>query len=514
MSQRVRLPLIGPSSKASSGAQQSAVTINMIPEVNDADAKAVVALHSAPGFFRVADWSEQITGDPSNRGFHIMGGRFFAVIAEKVCEVTFDPRLIAFSTLIEFASLSTFSGRVGMSDNNGKLIIGDGTGFYVLDLDTHALSPVLNEDTDIIRGTFSRFDDGYTLYFERDTGRYYYSELNDPATVRGLNYMTAEGSPDNTVAALVINREVIIFGTDSIEFHFNSGGSDNAFERISGGFIEHGCAARWSAVKFDNSAMFLGRNAEGQGIIWRLGSAGGAPSRVSTHAVEKCIAKVLFSSLDRRDLTEQITAFAYQDAGHSYYVLNLPAVLATVNSPAQRSMTWVYDAAVPQSLAWTERAYRNPATGQFERILSDHHVLWKGRHYTGAYGRARVYEMSLTYFREDTDELVKLRESAGPLNFGGKLFAVHKIIIEGERGVGRDGGVQGSDPQIMLQVSWDGGFNWSNEVWRDWGKIGERNCKAEFGPMGSGYDLVVRVSCSEPIRFVLTGGWADVTVGR
>lgn len=511
MSQRVRLPLIGPSSKASSGAQQSAVTINMIPEVNDADAKAVVALHSAPGFFRVADWSEQIAGTPQIRGFHKMGERFFAVIAEKICEVTFSPTLTAFSTLIEFGSLSTFSGRVGMSDNGGKLVIGDGTPFLVLDLDTHTLTPVLDEDTDPIRGTFSRWIDGYTLYFQRDSGKYHYSELNDPTTVRGLNYLSAEGNPDNIEAAIVANREVIIVGSASTEWHANAGGADNAFERISGGYIEHGTAARWSVCAFDNTVVMVGKNAEGAGVVWRLGGAGAAFSRISTHAVEKCIAKVLFSSLDRRDLTEQITAFAYQDAGHSYYVLNLPAVLATVNSPAQRSMTWVYDAATQ---LWHERAYRNPDTGQFERILSDHHVLWKGRHYTGAYNLAHVYEMSLNYFRENTLELVKLRESAGPLNFGGKRFSLHKIGIEGEVGVGRDADVQGSHPQIMLQVSWDGGFTWSNEVWRSWGKIGERNCRAEWGPMGSGYDLVVRVSCSEPIRFVLTGGWADVTVGR
>jgi hypothetical protein len=46
-----------------------------------------------------------------------------------------------------------------------------------------------------------------------------------------------------------------------------------------------------------------------------------------------------------------------------------------------------------------------------------------------------------------------------------------------------------------------------------WGKIGVPQTRALFGPCGSGIDFELRVVCSEPIRFVLTGGWADVTVG-
>lgn len=507
--QRVSVPLIGPSSKARFEDQQSGETINLYPETNDPDAKAVIALHAVPGFFRVADLTTHIIGNPSNRGYHIMGGRFFAVIAEKICEIVVPADLTAFTAPLILATLSTFTGRVGLSDNNGKLVIGDGTGFYVLDLDTHALTPVLSVEGDAIRGTISCWKDGYTLYFERDSSRYFYSTLNDPLTVDDLNFLSAEGSPDFTIAALNLNGEVLIAGTDSMEGHINTGGADNAFERRAGALQPIGCAARWSLVACDNACAMVSRNANGQGQVVRISSAGAAPLVISTPAVEHDLAKVLFSTLDRADLTEQITAFSYDESGHRFYVLNLPAVGATVNSPAQSSRTWVYDFVTG---LWHRRGYTNPATGLFERILADHHVLWRGRHYVGPYNVAHILEMSHDYYRDNTLPLIKWRETAGPMSFQGRRWSLNRLEIQGNTGHGRDGGVQGSDPQVMVQFCWDG--RWSDPVPRGWGKIGERNARAVWDRCGSGYELVIRVVCSEPISFALTAGLADVTLGR
>lgn len=499
--QRIPLGLVGPSSKGYSAAQQSARTVNLIPEGNDADAKAPLALRAAPGAFRFADATTIITsGHPRIRGMHVMGSRAFVVVDNKIAELTTD------NTFLAWASLSTFTGRVVISDNNGLLIVGDGTGFYVLNLDTFSLTPVLNDGAEQIVGTYSLWVDGYTLYFERGSSKYFYSALNDPLTVNGLNFMSAEGDPDKTVAAVVLNREIFILGEKSLEGHQDSGGADNVFTRIPGAFSSHGCVARWTACRFDNSVCFVGRNAEGQGRVWRLSAAGQAPTPISTPAVEEHIERVLFHWQDQ---SEAITAFAYEMNGHPMYRLNLPAVPVVNNNPAQASMTWVYDGATGM---WHEQAFMNPATGLFERSLSDFHVLWHGRHYTGGYADPYVYELRNDVFRENNVPIVKLRESSGPLEMGGRRFTVNRLEIEGEHGVGRDGGVQGSDPQIILQYAWDG-KPWSNEVWRAWGKLGETNTRAIFGPCGSGKSLVVRVVYPEPTKFVLTGGWADVTVG-
>jgi hypothetical protein len=507
--QRVPLGVVGPSSKAYSEAQQSARTVNLIPEVNDADAKAVIALRAAPGFFRWADLSALVPSGAEIRGLHMMGERFFAVVGPKIVEVNRDLTLGSFSTITEFASLATSSGKVGISDNNAKLIVGDGTGFFALDLDTHTLTPILDDPGggEPIVGYVSAWLDGTTLYFERDSSKYWYSALNDATTVNGLAFFSAEFNPDNTVGAHVVNGEIVILGQKSTEDHWDSGDADNPFQRISGGHIEYGCVGRWASCKLGNSVAMVGRSEQGQGIVYRLGGAGSQPVRISTPAVEKCIEKVLFAF---NDVTELITLWAYADAGHEYLVVNLPAVPATNNNPAQPSMTWCFDTVTG---LWHERGYTNPATGQYERILSDFHVLYNGRHYTGDYQHPYIYEMAHDYFRENTIPLVKTRECPH-LYMQGRRFAVNRLEVVGETGAGRDGSATGgTDPQLVIQYRWDG-KPWSNEVWRSWGKLGVPQTRALFGPCGSGIDFELRVVCSEPIRFVLTGGWADVTVGR
>lgn len=501
--QPVPIPIVGASSKAHSPAQQSGVTMNLYPEVNEGDAKAVVALRAVPGQFRWRDFSASY-GDLATRyvrGMHTMGDRAFCVVGNRLFEIYFEN---SFSLL---ATLSTHTGFVGFSDNAGKLVIGDGTGFFTFNFDTFTLSPVLDDGADPILGYVSIYLDGTTIYIERDTSKYHYSAVGDPTTVEGLWYASAETDPDPILTGFAVGGELLFLGSNSVEWHYNSGAADDPFQRISGGRVEYGCAGKRAAVEADNAVFMVGRNKDGAGQVYRLGGAGSAPQRVSNQAVEEAIAKVLFSY---EDVSDRITMWSYQEAGHTFVVINLPAATATANNPARGSQTWVLDVALPPDLAWHQRGYKSPATGLFERGLADHHVFWKGRHYTGGYNTPHIYEQSLDYYRENTDPLVKVRESAGPIHMRGRKYRVAKVSVEMEVGVGRDGGVQGSDPQLMLRYSWDRGKTWSNEVWRDIGEIGRGRTKVWFGPCGSGYDFVIQLTVSDPIPVTLTGAWADV----
>lgn len=512
MSQLVPVPLIGPSSKARSAKQQSGRTVNLYPEVNDPDSKAVVALHACPGQLRMLDMRDVLDGDVEIRGFCLVGSRFFFVADNKICEAIYLALDGNPAGIFQWGDLQTASGRVGMSANNGNVIIGDGTAFYVLGPLTGGVQIVEDEDGNPIRGWFSEFLDGYTIYLERDSGRYHYSNIGDPLVVEGLNFVTAEGDPDNAEAMVVSNRELVIGGRKSTEYHANYGDEDNAIQRIPGGFIEVGVSARWSMAEYDNAVVAVGSSKDGHGIVWRFGSAGSAPVRMSTHAVEYDLSQALAAGL-----SEQITAYTYQDEGESFYVLNIPATPAQVNSPVRPSKTWAFGAA---SGMWHERAHKNPVTGLFERAKADFHVLYDNKHLVGSYDEAIISWQNRDFFRDVPlagealgCELVKFRESAH-LSFQGRTFSVHKLWIDMEVGVGRDGGVQGSDPQLMLQVSWDGGKTFGNEVWRTIGKIGEYSTRVEFHRLGMGTDFVIRVSVSDPVRVVFVGATADVTVGR
>jgi hypothetical protein len=487
-----RLPvgIVGGSDKASSAAHEAGRSVNLYVEVINGKP----ALKAAPGFFRWLNIEDYLDGAGVIRGLHTMGDRLFCVVGNQVGEITPN------NAIIFLVTLNTSTGRVGISDNDGKLIVGDGL-FWLIDPNGPTISQILTAEGDPIEGYISRWINGTTLYFGRDSSTYYYSEVADPGTVLGLSFFSAEANPDKILNAHILGDQIVIVGERTVEWHFNDANdADNPFKRIQGGWTDTGCVSRWASCKFDNTVIMVARNENGAGKVVRLGGAGSAPQIISNQAVENAIAKVLFSFVD---LTSRVTMWAYDEAGHSFAILNLPAVSATVNNPEQTSMTWAYDAAVPPQYAWNERAYLNPATGEFERSLSDHHAHWRGRHYTGAYDAPIIYEMSLDYRRENTEELVKRRE-VGPINPNGAgVWGCKGVRLVMERGVGRDGGVQGSEPKVMMQSRWGTG-RWSNEVVRDIGKIGEGvRSVIQFGPCGRGEFLSLRFSVSDPVSVTL-----------
>lgn len=506
----LELPLVGPSAKAGAPAQQAGRTVNFLIEASGFGADVQYALKWAHGYFRRADFSETLTDIPATsgiRGMHRMGSRAFVAVHNYILELIDILDETAEPQYLVLCRLSTFRGYVGFSDNNGVLVIGDGAGFFTYDFDTAVLSPVLNSGSEQLRGYISRWIDGTTLYFHRNSGTYSYSAVGDATTVQGQWFFAAEGNPDNIVNAFVVNSEIVIIGERSTEWHWNTGDADNPFQRMSGGFVEYGCIGMKACCRFDNTVVMVGQNSDGAGKVWALGGAGSQPVVLSDQAFERKSQKVMFSA-DRR--TAEISMFSFEDAGHVQFYVNLPDVSATANNPEQSSSTWVFDGSVPRELAWTERGRTNPETGGFDRILAEHHLYWKGRHYTGSYAAPQIHEQSLDYYRENTTALVKWRE-LGPITMpDGGPFSLSSLEFMGQKGVGRDAGVQGSDPQLLVQIAWDG--KWQPvELSRDWGKIGETDCRSLFGPCGSGRQLSIRVSCSEPIPFLLTECVAQIS---
>jgi hypothetical protein len=515
---RVALPFIGASNKAHSSAQQSGRTINLYPEVNSPDAKAIVALRAAPGSFRWRAFEETFPdlSDKEVRGCHSMGSRAFWVVGNRLFEV-YPLDETPQNEIQPLATLNTSTGFVGISDNAGKLVIGDGK-FWTFDFDaappgTGTLDPVLNEGEEQLLGYYSVYEAGTTLYALRGQSKYAYSAVGNPSTVEGLWYMGAEIDPDPISAMFQIGGDIPILGPSSTEIHRNYGDQDpdNPWQRIPGARFEIGVVGKRACCKADNAIYMVGQSKQGAGQVYRVGSPGQAATKVSNQAVEEAIAKVLYT----RRSGELITMWAYQEAGHTFVLINLPAAEETVNNHAEPSQTWVFDTSMPPELGWHQRGYRNPATGRFERGLADMGLQIKGQLLTGSYNAPHIYLQSLDFFRESGDPLVKLRESAGPLNIDGHRFTVHRVGIEMEVGVGRDGdALSGQDPQIILQFSWDKSRTWSDEIFCPIGPIGEGLTEVVFGACGSGKDFTIRVICSEAVRVTFTGAWADVSVGR
>jgi hypothetical protein len=182
------------------------------------------------------------------------------------------------------------------------------------------------------------FQDGYFIMEVPNSGRFMITALYDGTSVDALDFATAEGSPDNTVAVLVDHRELWIFGEKTTEVYWNSGNADFPFERIQGAFIENGCLAPHAARRWTTRSS--GSGATTRARRWCGAPNGYTPLRISNHKVE-------FAIQGYGDISDAF-AYCYQDEGHSFYVLTFPSA----------DKTWVFDASTNE---WHERSYYSPA---------------------------------------------------------------------------------------------------------------------------------------------------------
>ena len=81
-----------------------------------------------------------------------------------------------------------------------------------------------------------------------------------------------------------------------------------------------------------------------------------------------------------------------------------------------------------------------------------------------------------------------------------------------DAGIGLTSG-QGSDPQVMMRWSSDGGQTWGNEHWVSAGKIGEFGTRALWRRLGRGYDRVFEVAVTDPVPWRMIGAYLSMGQG-
>jgi hypothetical protein len=326
--------------------------------------------------------------------------------------------------------------------------------------------------------------DGYFVFIEPNSQKLWVTALLDGTQIDPLDFASAEGNPDNIVSMIVDHREVWLFGSNSTEVWYNAGLSDFPLVRIQGAYNELGCAAPYSIAKMDNQIYWLGKDARGQGMVFR--AAGYMGQRISTHAIE-------WQLQQYTDLSDAV-GYTYQQDGHSFYVLNFPSA----------DTTWVFDVATS---AWHERA--SFSNGEFNRHRGNSQMFFNGETVIGDYQNNKIYKFDLDVYADD-GAIQKWLRSWRALPTGANNLTrtiQHAMQLDCETGVGLNIG-QGSDPQVMLRFSDDGGHTWSNEHWKSMGRIGEYGNRTIWRRLGATMkirDRVYEVSGTDPVRIYIMG---------
>ena len=86
--------------------------------------------------------------------------------------------------------------------------------------------------------------------------------------------------------------------------------------------------------------------------------------------------------------------------------------------------------------------------------------------------------------------------------------------VDIEAGVGLDGSGQGTNPQMMMQFSNDGGRSWSAELWQSMGEIGQLTYRAIWRRLGQARDRVFRVTVTDPVSVVMLDAELNLAKGQ
>jgi hypothetical protein len=253
-------------------------------------------------------------------------------------------------------------------------------------------------------------------------------------------------------------------------------------------FIEHGCAAKHSVAKIDLALFWLGKDLQGQGVVFA--GRNYQSERISTHAIENAIAG--YSRIN------DAIGFSYLQGGHAFYMLTFPTANAT----------WAFDTATGQ---WAERGFLMP-DGTFARHRANCYSFNAGRNLVGDWQTGAVYMLDQNAYTDNGSPMEFVRSFPHILGSDGNRVMFRQFIADMEVGNGLPD--DSAAPQVRLRWSDDRGRSWGNKVSGSLGMVGEFLTSIQWQRLGYARDRVFELSWSAPVRTALNGAWVDISRSR
>lgn len=458
------IPLFGIGNQGRSVNVDAQERTNLYVELNNADPqKNIVTLYTTPGLVSFVDF-----GATPIRGLYQVGDYMYAVHGDKFYKVLNDATFSVIGTLL------TNTGNVDIADNGNQIMIVDGTNGYIYNLTTLVFEQITDVDF-VASDTVTYFNSRFVVQEAGNTGRFAISAQYDGLAWDALDFATAEASPDRLVRVYADSGLLQLFGDKTNEPWGDNGAVDFPFSRIGSGAIEWGLAARWSLCKFIDSLIFLRTNRLGQ--VQVCVQAGGAAQAISTPEMD-----VEFGTYS---VTSDATAFTYMHSGHAFYQINFPSA----------NKSWLFDG---QSKSWSKL---QSGTG---RHRGDKYTQYLGRNFVSDYENGKIYRLDINEYTDDGAMII--REFISRHVGQGDWSTLSMLWLEFEEGVGLETG-QGSDPQVIMRVSKDGGKTYGLEQWRSIGKIGKFNTRAVWNRLGRAREWTFKFRVTDPIKVVITQAW-------
>lgn len=420
--------------------------VNCTAEQASVDSGNQIVLRRMPG---IDDFAAAGT---KNRGAHEFKGELYTVSGTSLFKISSAGIVTTIGTI-------PGTNRVSMTDNGTDMVIV--TNPDAFSTDGLTVTPI-TDSVFLGFGGASDVDflDGFLIFTVPDSKVAFVSGLN-ALTFNALDFTSIEGSTDNLLGLIVDHREIIFLKERSVEIWFNAGIAVGfPMARSPNGYLEVGCAARDTAAKLGGAVYWLADD-------FTVRQLSGTNPLIVTSAG---VAKFIRNGIDP-------FAFAYTFEDKHYYTLTFEGV------------TIEYDIIATE---WHNRETFNRSNWEVFTVIE-------------AYGKNFALD-SQSGKVGDLSNLVRTE-------FGGvqKVFWTYQeIASEGKRilhdrfelGIGTGVGLttgQGSDPQISLLISDDGGKQFYHFDTRSLGKTGEFLDRVYWSNLGSSYNRVYRNEVSDGV---------------
>lgn len=413
-----------------------------------------VVLDSAPGL------TLQFTLPDTVRGSYSTGSRWFVVAGSGLYELTSG-------SAVSMGSLASVSGYVSMKHGRSQLVLVDGPNGYVLNLDTNIFTQITSSAW---RGSnFVEELNGTFIFVDPNTDQFYISAIDDGTSFDALDFSSADAQPDSIITHRVMRQELLLLGQWSTEVWIYTGDQAFPLTRYNSTPIDVGCVGNRAAINAANTLYFVGQTRTGRGAVYEM--RGHQPVRISTQAVEEA----LRNSTD----ISAVTMWTYQVKGNEFIGINAPGLTST----------WVYDAATNQ---WHERC--EFVAGAYAARRDDLVTLHQGTHYACA--TTKVYKLDEDAYTLDGDVLIRERTWPHLVHPNAELGQFAGLELACTTGYGGN---------ITLELSNDGGYTWGSPLIRSLGETGRWVPKVRWLMLGSAYDRVFRLRCTDAVPLTIHG---------
>ena len=289
--------------------------------------------------------------------------------------------------------------------------------------------------------------DGYLILLESGQGQFWWMDFigtDTPTSIYSGAWATAEYKNDPIIAMTVFHSEIVLFGTQSIEFWASDGVSP--FSRINGKTMVFGILSKHAFCKSLETLFFI----------------------------DNYFHLVAYNNNQRVDLSGDIISDFYhisiwEDTKLSYFNFNGQEFIDIHFPSEQRTIIYHIN-----SGTWHEWTQYNVATAIDREMLVSEFVMSWNKIYAGASNSGSIYQLDDTTYKDDT-KYIHFSYKTGNIDYDTSLTKQSNgLMIQMIRGIYS---IVGS---LLLRWKNDNVNSYSNDLQLRSGNLGDTNNIVKF----------------------------------